>query len=287
MLTQIGLAFLLFIIGSALSSTVAITIASIVSGQQPTGDAAAFMFAHPWPGVAVGMALQALVGFYGFKRLVRRREHREPFELQGPQAGREWLAGFGFGFGYITIVMLILMLLGVYKVTGASLTTGIVVGLMLGVGAAFLEEVVFRGFLLRLLDARYGSYVAIAITSVVFGGIHIVNGLQSGDSSLWGAVAIMVESGVLLGAAYYLTRRLWFVIGLHTAWNFALAGFYSVPVSNFSIGKGLLDATLAGPEWMTGGKFGPEASVITVVVGLLLGVWLLILARRRGNLKTN
>jgi membrane protease YdiL (CAAX protease family) len=86
----------------------------------------------------------------------------------------------------------------------------------------------------------------------------------------------------MLGAAYVLTRRLWLPIGIHAAWNFTQGGIFSVAVSG---GKttGLLEATLTGPEWLTGGAFGAEASVVAMVLCTALGVWLLVLAARHGR----
>lgn len=113
-----------------------------------------------------------------------------------------------------------------------------------------------------------------------------LNGVTTGEVSWWGAVAIVLEAGFLLNAAYCLTRRLWFVIGLHLAWNFMLSGVFGLPVSGIDAGGGFLQGTVSGPVWLTGGTFGPEGSVIAVVFGLGLGVFLLAKAQQRGNLTT-
>ena len=95
-------------------------------------------------------------------------------------------------------------------------------------------------------------------------------------------MAIILEAGVLLGAAYVLTRRLWMAIGIHFAWNFTQAGLFGVNVSGVSLG-GLLESMLSGPDLISGGSFGVEASLFTVALGLALGVFFLVLAHRRGN----
>lgn len=284
--TQILLASLFFIVGNLLAWLIAVFITRGMYGSSVMGAPQAFVLKHPWPGLALGLGVQALVGYSSFRFLVGKREQRAPRELQGPHAFEEFLAGAALGVIYITVVMGVLALFGGYQVTGVAITTGLVVGLMLGVGAAFAEEVLFRGFMLRLLDKAYGTPTALTVVALLFGLIHLLNGVTTGEVSWWGAVAIVLEAGFLLNAAYCLTRRLWFVIGLHLAWNFMLSGVFGLPVSGIDAGGGFLQGTVSGPVWLTGGTFGPEGSVIAVVFGLGLGVFLLAKAQQRGNLTT-
>ena len=97
--------------------------------------------------------------------------------------------------------------------------------------------------------------------------------------------AIAVEAGILLGAAYMLTRRLWLAIGIHATWNFTQGWVFSVPVSGGEAPLGLLITRRAGPEWLTGGAFGLEASVVAMVVATLAGLVLLLMAIRGGQLR--
>jgi membrane protease YdiL (CAAX protease family) len=114
----------------------------------------------------------------------------------------------------------------------------------------------------------------------VFGLAHIPNP----NASLWGAIAIAIEAGFMLAAAYAATRTLWLPIGLHFGWNFALGGIFGAEVSGNDTTNGLLDATLSGPTPLTGGAFGPEASGYAVAFGAALTVVFLWLARRRGHI---
>ncbi len=217
---------------------------------------------------------------FGFSLVSASKERRE--NCRG-HALKEFLAGAALGVTYIAVVMGALALFGGYRVSGVVVTTGLVVGLMLGVGAAFAEEV-FRGFMLRLLDKAYGTQIT--VVALLFGIIHLLSGVTTGEVSWWGAVAIVLEAGFLLNAAYYLTRCLWFVIGLYLAWNFMLGGVFGLPVSGIDAGGGLLQGKVSGPAWLTGSTFGPEGSVIAVIFGLGLGVFLLVTAQQRGNLTT-
>ena len=96
------------------------------------------------------------------------------------------------------------------------------------------------------------------------------------------AGAVMVEAGVMLAAAYMVTRRLWFCIGIHIAWNFTQGGIFSAAVSA-SDTKGLLQAKLTGPDWLTGGAFGAEGSVVALTICAVTGMLLLAKAVRNGN----
>jgi uncharacterized protein len=111
-----------------------------------------------------------------------------------------------------------------------------------------------------------------------FGARHLGNP----DATLIGAVFIAIEAGILLAAAFMLTRRLWLSIGLHMAWNFAQAAIFSGTVSGVEMPQGLLQAVIEGPELMTGGRFGVEASVIAFLICTAAGAVLAFMAVRRG-----
>jgi uncharacterized protein len=115
----------------------------------------------------------------------------------------------------------------------------------------------------------------------VFGLIHLANP----GATLFGALAIAVEAGVLLGAAYALTRTIWFAVGIHLAWNFMEGGVFSTTVSGtHNAFQGLLRSELTGPELLTGGGFGPEASVAAIGAGVVAATVLLLLTVRRGRI---
>jgi membrane protease YdiL (CAAX protease family) len=102
-------------------------------------------------------------------------------------------------------------------------------------------------------------------------------------ASVIAAVGIAFEAGVMLGAAYMLTRSLWLPMGLHAAWNFTQGEVYDIPVSGTPV-DGMVNARLSGPPLLTGNGFGLEASIIAIVVATGFGLWLVWLAIRRGHL---
>jgi membrane protease YdiL (CAAX protease family) len=217
-----------------------------------------------------------LAAYYGYVRIV---EKRQPAELSSPQAVEELGAGIALGILLLGLTIAVLAALGIYRITGyngwgAMLAT--VPGFVMG---AVLEEVVFRGILFRILEQWLGSWTALAITAATFGLMHMLNP----GATLLNAASIIIEAGILLAAAYMLTRRLWFCFGLHFAWNFAQGGIFSAAVSGGAT-RGLLQAKLAGPDWLAGGAFGVEASVVAVAICAAAGLLVLRAAARAGGI---
>ncbi|NYI07274.1 CPBP family intramembrane glutamic endopeptidase [Allostreptomyces psammosilenae] len=234
---------------------------------------------NAWLTLALGVATAVLaVLVYGW--VVRRTEHRPSTEVArkgaGPTIGRGALIGVAM-FG---AVMANLAWLGHYDVHGRGSVTGAVGLFGFMAAAAVTEELLFRGILFRIVEERVGTWIALTLTGALFGLAHMVNP----DATWWGAVAIAIQAGGMLAAAYAATRSLWLPIGLHFGWNFAAAGIFSAEVSGNGASQGLLDATTSGPQLITGGDFGPEGSVYAVLFGALMTLVFLWLARRRGRL---
>ena len=126
------------------------------------------------------------------------------------------------------------------------------------------EEVLFRGIVFRLLDQQWGTVVALILSALLFGFVHITND----NATVWSSVAIAVEAGLLLGAAYKWSGNLWLPIGIHWAWN-----FFQGPVFGFAVSgndtSSLIKPVIEGSEWLTGGTFGAEASIPAFVTGLI------------------
>jgi hypothetical protein len=209
----------------------------------------------------------------------RRRLEEVGLGLRGLPG--QWLRGFAVGAGYLAASVAILALLGGYRVAGLNLALGpLLYGLLLHTGVGLFEEGLFRGILFRLLEEGLGSWAALAMSAAFFGFVHLSNP----QATPWGAAAIAIEAGVLLGAAYMLTRSLWFAAGLHTAWNFLQGPVFGFNISGSGLTtQSLLVPSIQGPELLTGGVFGIEASLIAVLLGLALGVWFAARAAHAGN----
>ncbi|MBL1173590.1 lysostaphin resistance A-like protein [Pantanalinema sp. GBBB05] len=206
-------------------------------------------------------------------------ERRRISELALPPLGREIGIGLLLGFGLMTTCVLIAIAFGVYRIEGLNwqnLVAG-VTGFVLLVPIS--EELIFRGVVFRILEGVFGGWLALALSSVVFGLIHMGN---EGES-LAGIAGIVCVYGPMLAAPYMLTRHMWVGFGLHAAWNYTMGKVYSVNISGAEA-EGLFKASLTGPELLTGGSAGMEGSLIGIVVGITFTVVTLILAVRRGTI---
>jgi hypothetical protein len=173
----------------------------------------------------------------------------------------------------------LLAALGVYQVTGSNGAAAMLVTVPAFILSAVLEEVVMRGVVFRLLEQSLGSWIALAISAAIFGLLHLLNP----GATLLNAGAVMVEAGILLAAAYMVTRRLWFCIGIHFAWNFTEGGIFSAAVSGGHT-QGLLQSKLTGPDWLSGGAFGAEGSLVAIAICTAAGALLVARAVRKGNI---
>jgi membrane protease YdiL (CAAX protease family) len=142
---------------------------------------------------------------------------------------------------------------------------------------AVTEEILFRGELFRLIQKWAGTTVALTVSGLLFGALHLINP----GATVWGGLAIAVEAGVLLGVAYTVTRSLWLPIGLHLGWNFAESGLFGATDSGSSFHSGLVLGVPHGTAAISGGGFGPEASIFAIVVAVAASVWLHRASRSR------
>lgn len=226
-----------------------------------------------------GVATTVLALFV-YARVVRWSEHRAPVEVAAKGSAAALGRGVLIGVAMFAAVIVNIAFVGGYRIDGLGSPAGAAGLLGFMAAAAVTEELIFRGILFRIVEERTGTWVALALTGVVFGLSHLANE----HASLWGAIAIAIEAGGMLAAAYAATRTLWVPIGVHFGWNFAAAGIFGTEVSGNGASQGLLHGVTSGSALLTGGEFGPEASPYAVVFGLLLTVVFLWLARRRGTL---
>ncbi|MFJ7016168.1 CPBP family intramembrane glutamic endopeptidase [Streptomyces albogriseolus] len=252
----------------------AVVVVSLVAGQS-----VAAAEDNPWATLGVGLVAAAL-SVYVYAWVVGRTEKRAVTEVA--REGAVGAVGRGVLLGTLVFAAVVanIAFVGHYEVDGWGSYTGAVglAGFM--AGASVTEELLFRGVLFRTMEERFGTWGGLVPTSVLFGAWHLANP----DASLWGAAVIALSAGPVLGAAYVATRSLWMPIGLHFGWNFAASGVFSTEVSGNDTQQGLLDASTSGPTLISGGAFGPEASLYTLVFWALVTVGFLWLARRRGQL---
>lgn len=222
------------------------------------------------------LALGALLGYYAFVRIVERRPAPE---LWSKGWLLEAMAGLAIGVALFSTVIGILFLLGSYTATVAASTAGVLPALTAATMAGVTEELLIRAVAFRILESWLGSWMALALSAVLFGVMHLPNPEATALSS----AAIALEGGVMLAAAFMVTRRVWLAIGIHLAWNFTQSGIFGAPTSGVP-SPGFLEGQLHGPALLSGGAFGPEASIVAVAVCLALGLYLLRLAHTKGHI---
>jgi len=186
--------------------------------------------------------------------------------------------GVGLGAILFSAVVIELSLGGYYHVTAIHVTPDVAVAALLLAGGAVTEELLLRGVVFRLIEEWAGTWISLAVSGVVFGVLHAANPGATWVSTL----AIALEAGVLLAAAFVVTKNLWLPIGLHFAWNFFEGPVYGTQVSGHTFLTSAIGAHLSGPAFLTGGAFGPEAGLPAVVTCSLAALVLLAYAKRRG-----
>jgi membrane protease YdiL (CAAX protease family) len=192
-----------------------------------------------------------------------------------------FLAGALVGTAVLIVAVLAMALFGAYTIKGVNsgvswMAPLLVMGLLPGI----TEEIMFRGVLFRVTEDGLGTWIALILSACFFGAVHLGNP----NATWWSSAAIAIEAGLLLGMAYAWTRSLWFVMGLHAAWNFTQGPLLGIPVSGIAF-KGLLDSSTQGPVWLSGGEFGAEASATTVLICLLLAAFFTHRAIKRSGIR--
>jgi hypothetical protein len=148
------------------------------------------------------------------------------------------------------------------------------------VPAAIQEEFVFRGYVFQRVRA-WNRGVAIAGSALVFGLLHAGN---SGITPV--AIASIVVAGVLLALAYERYERLWFPIGIHIAWNVVSGPILGYDVSGYIPSHEVFRTTGGGNVLVTGGTFGIEGSVVSIIIEAFAVALLLRLNRMRPETST-
>ncbi len=251
---------------------------------------------HLWPDdestIALSYAVAALAVVLAYVVMVRRVDNRSlaaaGLALRGMLT--ETGAGLLMGGGLFCAVIAVMECFGSYRIGGVNGYFQPLAPLGLFLALSFFQEVPLRGYLMQTVERRWGTAWAVAVSSALFGLLHLgatVDGLTT-VQWLLGPLLITFETGLLFAGGYLLTRRLWLPVGLHWGWNFFETSIFGVPNTG-SWGDApntLFQDRTSGPFLLTGGAFGPEASLPCLVVGTSAGVLLLWLAWRRGQWQT-
>lgn len=194
---------------------------------------------------------------------------------------RHLAAGVAFGAGEMRVVAGLIFAAGGVRFELDPARGGLVLvqGLWIFLWVAVLEELLFRGFVFQRLVDGIGAAAALLLMATLFTAAHCDNpGLQG--ATVITATLDNALGALVLGLAWWRTGSLALPIGIHFGWNWMQGAVLGFDVSGFAQAGWLLPRLLDRPQWLTGGAFGPEASVFTVVVDTIVVV---LLRRWRGT----
>jgi membrane protease YdiL (CAAX protease family) len=239
---------------------------------------------HPGPELLsvfrrAGILLTAVAGYWTFVHWYEKREatelHLRPIHL---------LLGGAGGAAMVALPMAVLFGLGVYEPAQFRGASPALLGVACLIGiAAILEELVYRCLLFRLVERAWGTKLALVVQAVAFALRHLENVEQGGISDAVTMLVSVTLVGLLWAMVFVLARNLWVVAAHHAAWNFTIL-LSGLPLSGNEDWRKLapLESSVAGPDWLTGGMFGPESSLLVIASTAVAVALLLRAARRRG-----
>ena len=211
---------------------------------------------------------------------VRWGERRAVDELELRPAPRELALGMLAGGAAIAAIIAIQWLFGWVAIEPRRVDA-VALALRDSIRSGVLEELVLRLVILRLLWRAFGIWPAIVIAAALFGVLHLANP----DSGWFAALCLIAGEGI--GIAFYLvTGRIWASIGMHAAWNFTQGWIFGAVVSgtvDIAGGPLALRPAAGVPALLSGGGFGPEASLAALVVSAIASAAFLRWAWVRGD----
>lgn len=206
-------------------------------------------------------------------QLFMRYLDRQPLVSLGLQA-RGWLLylllGLALGGGLIGLVFATMAAAGWLAFEpGRPDLLPFVASALSWAALSFVEELTFRGYILQGLAQRWMMALAVAVSSVLFGLVHLV------DPNVQALAIVNISvAGVFFAVAYLVTGSLWLPAGIHIGWNLTELHVLGFAGSGFSE-PSLLQSEVGGPQWLTGGAFGPEGGILALAAWLL-GIALLL-----------
>lgn len=198
----------------------------------------------------------------------------EPLASVGFRIDRRWareaVAGTALGMAAILVVAALVWASGGVRfgLDPARSVSMLASGLYLFAFVALFEETLFRGFVFQRLVDGLGAWPALALLGLLFAAAHWSNPGMEGATRLL-AAGSMATGGILFGLAWLRTRSLALPVGIHLGWNWMQGHVLGFGVSGFDHNGWLRPQFQGQPQWLTGGEFGPEASVFALVVDVI------------------
>ncbi|KPK87558.1 MAG: hypothetical protein AMS27_02365 [Bacteroides sp. SM23_62_1] len=193
-------------------------------------------------------------------------EKREITELGKKGLVKDLLAGLLLSAGTISLILLFLAIFGFFKIESFSPQISLIPLFIMMISLVFVEELLFRGIIYRIIENSLGTNLSLVISGLLFGLFHITN-----ESMTIQSFFAVVIGGMMVGIMFTFAKRLWLPVFFHFGWNFTQV-LYGVTLSGTDEYKvdALFKSNLSGPDLLTGGKFGPENSIATIILTFVL-----------------
>jgi len=194
---------------------------------------------------------------------------------------RNLLSNIGLGtlIGIIlqSLTILVIYLAATFKIESVNPFSYVLIPFTVAFSVAIFEEILIRGIIFRIAEEKLGTYLALGISSIIFGALHLANP----HSTLLSGLCVGIEAGLLMGAAYIYKRNLWFPIAIHFAWNFMQSGIFGAITSGNERTTSLMTTKITGNPLITGGEFGPEGTVQAIIFCVIASLLLLNLSKQK------
>lgn len=211
-----------------------------------------------------------IIGAFGALFIVRKLISKQSLISAGlgtKNGVKEFGEGWLLGMILVTVGYLLLVVSGMAESEGFHfLPTTFLGWLLLFILQPFAEELLFRGFLMSILARYFNVWVSLIVSSLAFALVHATND----GFSMMGFITITI-AGLLFGLLFLKSGQLWLPTGLHAAWNFMQGVAFGFPTSGIRT-YALTTTTTSGPDWLSGGAFGFEGSILAILL-IIAAIW--------------
>ena len=227
-----------------------------------------------------------LVGTFITVFLFRKYVDKQTFLSVGLNVAKtsKWQASFGFLLGALIMFFAYLSLLFFNQITYSNITfvlIDFILSLFIYFFVSINEELFIRGYVLNNLASSMNKYVALLISAVLFGLMHLANP----NINLLSFINLVL-AGILIGLPYLYTKNLWFSIAFHFSWNFFQGTVFGFNVSGLN-GYSLIVQSPIGNNIWNGGEFGFEGSILSLILQVFCIIILFFIFKNRATIQSS
>ena len=222
---------------------------------------------------------ESFLALFSYVLLFKFYEKRRIEELNAASFGKNASLGFLTGLILQSLFIFVLYLSHDYSIIRVNPFSSLLPAFSFALTAGFVAELLILGVAYRLIEEKLGTIITLIIFSILFAIFH----LGAKGATLVSIIASGVQAGLLLSSSFVLTRKLWFPIFFHFAWDFVEPGIYGAINPANSIEQSLFTSKINGPKILTGGLLGPQNSIQSIVICLAASLIFLWLAKKKNN----